>query len=97
MHKERNVTGWIVQATLRSERCSPCLARAGDEFHLACVIIDETDDLRPYYRERPLVRCHAGCATCQCVYAGQLEAALISGAMKCNASSHAGVMQKSSV
>ena len=30
--------------------------RAGDEFHLACVIIDETDQLRPYYRERPLVR-----------------------------------------
>jgi len=29
---------------------------AGDEFHLACVIIDETDQLRPYYRERPLVR-----------------------------------------
>ncbi|KAK9845368.1 hypothetical protein WJX81_004717 [Elliptochloris bilobata] len=30
------------------------LYRPGDEFHLACVIIDETDQLRPYYRERPL-------------------------------------------
>ena len=35
------------------------LYRPGDQFHLACVIIDETDDLRPYYRERPLVHCHA--------------------------------------
>ena len=79
-----------MQASLQSER-SPCLGCAGDEFHLACVIIDETDDLRPYYRERPLVRCNAGCATRECVHARQPESCITK---QCSASVHAGTVQQ---